>query len=37
LTEEAKAAVDRCPGPVKEGVSKEEAETIKKQTGRSRS
>jgi large subunit ribosomal protein L7/L12 len=26
---EAKAAVDAAPGPVKEGVSKEEAETIK--------
>ncbi len=26
---EAKAVVDAAPGPVKEGVSKEEAETIK--------
>jgi large subunit ribosomal protein L7/L12 len=26
---EAKAAVDAAPGPIKEGVSKEEAETIK--------
>lgn len=28
---EAKAVVDSAPGPVKEGVSKEEAEQIKKQ------
>jgi large subunit ribosomal protein L7/L12 len=28
---EAKAVVDAAPGPVKEGVSKEEAETIKNQ------
>ena len=28
---EAKAVVDEAPGPVKEGVSKEEAEEIKKQ------
>jgi len=28
---EAKAVVDAAPAPVKEGVSKEEAETIKKQ------
>ncbi|MFT4539093.1 MAG: large subunit ribosomal protein L7/L12 [Planctomycetota bacterium] len=28
---EAKAVVDKAPGPVKEGVSKEEAETIKGQ------
>jgi len=28
---EAKAVVDAAPGPVKEGVSKEEAENIKKQ------
>lgn len=28
---EAKAVVDAAPSPVKEGVSKEEAETIKKQ------
>ena len=28
---EAKAVVDEAPGPVKQGVSKEEAETIKEQ------
>ena len=28
---EAKAVVDAAPGPIKEGVSKEEAETIKNQ------
>jgi len=28
---EAKAVVDAAPGPVKEGISKEEAETIKNQ------
>jgi large subunit ribosomal protein L7/L12 len=28
---EAKAVVDAAPGPVKEGISKEEAENIKKQ------